>query len=333
MRPSIQRLPQITFVLLVFVSAARAEPDAPSDPPTAALLARQMLDSEALYTLTGGLKPVSEGFWRTRFSEEECQSPLVLDTRRTLKTLPLDPAFEVGVMVFARADGPWRYASAFVAHRPSMQALIRRRSDIFAPLGITEESPAWEVLERVDQASNSQRWRGSGLLFGYPDYAVEFFVQAGEEMERTQEFVEREFVNLPTFASERGRFVYAVPLGHVLRQEDHDLRHQVDIIFNHYLACRRAFISEEEEATQDALSLLADWSTRFSLLHALPPSWLESYPPKPVRTRHRPWIGPLRPGFDRPGRARRHHCRLDSRSSQIHRQPFVAVSYVPPSFK
>ncbi len=307
MRASFRHLPRITLVLLAFVPLARAEPDAPPAPPTAALLARRMLDSEALYTLTGGLKPVSEGFWKTRLSKDDGQSPLVLETRRTLEALPLDPAFEVGVLVLARANGQWRHASAFVAHRPSLQALIHRRSDVFAPLGITAKSPAWEVLERIDQASNSERWRGFGLLFGYPDYAVEFFVQAGEEEERTQEFVKREFINLPTFVSDRGRFVYAVPLGHVLRQEDHDLRCRVDIIFHHYLACRGAFISEEEGADHGALPLLADWSTRFSFRHAIPPAQLESHPP--TRIRPRPWIRPPRPWINRPGRARRHHCR------------------------
>jgi hypothetical protein len=305
MRHSFRHLPRITLVLLAFVPLARAEPDTPPAPPTSALLARRMLDSEALYTLTGGLKPVSEGFWRTRFPKDEGESPLILETRRALEALPLDPAFEVGVLVFARANGEWRHASAFVAHRPSLQALIRRRSDVFAPLGITVTSPAWEVLERIDQAPDSHRWRGFGLMFGYPDYAVEFFVEAGKEKERTQEFVKREFVNLPTFVSDRGRFVYAVPLGHVLRREDLDLRCRVEIIFNHYLACRGAFISEEEGADHGALPLLADWSTRFSIRQAIPPVQLESRPP--TRIRPRPGIRRLRPGISRPGRTRHHH--------------------------
>jgi len=269
----------VIFLLFTFVGRATA-----ADPLTADYLALRLLDTEALYTVTGGLKPVSDGFWQTRFPASQDTSPDVEEARRILARLPLGPDLEAGVFVFAAAFDGKRSASAFVVHKPRLRELISRRSDVFEPLGITVDTPPQQVMEKIDRGLRSSRWRAFGLVFGYPEYAVEFFVRAGEEQDRTKKFVERDFIRLPTFASNEGRFVYAVPKGHTERAEDQALRATTAEIFTRYQAWRSVYLDDHKLG---AVELLRNWIT-WSIVppHAVgcPPIRIECYAAYPCQT-------------------------------------------------
>jgi hypothetical protein len=240
------------LLLLVMVSG----PASASEPLTADALARGLLDGEALYTVSGGLKPVSDGFWHTRFPASQDTSSEVDEAKRLLATLPLGPDLEVGVFVFAATYEGKKSASAFVAHKPSLRALVNRRADVFGPLGVTADTPPQQVMEKIDRGPRSARWRAFGLAFGYPEYAVEFFVSAGEEQALTGKFVARDFVNIPTFDGDRGRFVYAVPKGHTERTEDCYLKAMSGPILTRYRAWREVYLQAQEFG---AVELLRNW--------------------------------------------------------------------------
>jgi hypothetical protein len=121
-------------------------------------------------------------------------------------------------------------------------------------------------MERIDRAEQSVRWRAFGLVFGYPEYAVEFFVDAGKSEKKTGKFVERGFLAIPTVASDTGRFVYAVPKGHVERDEDRQLKMAAAPIFEQYLARRALFI---RDGGVGAVALLQDWTSSISLCHSV----------------------------------------------------------------
>jgi hypothetical protein len=238
-------------VLLITSAPVRA-----ADPPTADELAMRMLDGEGLYTVTGGLKPVSDGFWQTRLPAAQDTSAEVEAVRRHLAALPLGSDLEAGVLVFATPFDGKRTASAFVAHKPALRALIVRRPDVFGPLGVAPGSSPHEVMERIDRGPRAARWRAFGLVFGYPEYAVEFFVSAGEEQARTGKFVARDFVNIPTFGGDRVRFVYAVPKGHTERGEDHWLKAKAGPILTRYRAWREVYLQNQRFG---AVELLRNW--------------------------------------------------------------------------
>lgn len=229
-----------------------------AEPFSADALARRILDSEALYTVTGGLKPVSDGFWQTRLPEAQDSSPEADEAKRSLATLPLGPDLEAGVYVFAAAHEGKKFASAFVAHKPSLRALVARRPDVFGPLGVTAATSPQQVMEKIDRGPRAARWRAYGLVFGYPEYAVEFFVEAGERQAETKNIVERDFVQLPTFASDEGRFVYAVPKGHVERDEDRQLKATTADTFTRYRAWRAVYLDDQKLG---AVELLRNWIT------------------------------------------------------------------------
>jgi hypothetical protein len=188
--------------------------------PLADELLWRLLDSEAVYTLAGGLKPVSDGFWQARFPADQATTPEVERVRAALGAFRCGGEVVAGVYVFDAVYDGKRSASAVVAHRPSLDVLLARRADVFAPLGVAPGANPQRVMEAVDRAPRATRWRAFGLLFGYPEHAVEFFVAAGESEKAGGGFVKRDFRTVPTWATDTGRFVYAVPKGSPERPED-----------------------------------------------------------------------------------------------------------------
>lgn len=200
------------------------------------MLLRDAADSEALYTLAGGLKPMSSGFWSGSF---EVAAPDLGEIDRVRSALaPLrDGHWYADVQVFAAAHEGKRMASAFVVHRPALSAMIDHFGAFWAPWGISPDTHPAEVVAVVDRMPRADRWRGYGYLFGFPADAVEFFVEAGlaaAEGGEAGSGVDREFIRLPTFGAEEGRFVYAVPLGHGRTAADRALAGEAERILRAY---------------------------------------------------------------------------------------------------
>jgi len=242
------------------LAADDANPANVGQPPSRERLAQRLLDHESLYTLSGGLKPISEGFWMARYAAGPTP-PLLLDqVRQQLSELPLGPDFATGVYSFSAVVMEQRTATAFLAHRPALSRLIQSKRAFFARLNITPETEPQVVLERIDRGPRADRWRAYGYVFGYPDHAVDFFVTAGESQARDGQFVKRDFIRLPTFAAPGGRFVYAVPLGHVPNEIDQALQRKSQTIYHRYLAWREIYLPDSDsEGGARAVALLRDW--------------------------------------------------------------------------
>ena len=141
------------------------------------------------------------------------------------------------------------------------------------------------------EGGRTARWRAFGLVFGDPEYAVEFFVTAGEDETRTGQFVTRDFLNIPTFSGERGRFVYAVPKGHAERDEDRALKAKAEPTLTKYKAWRQVYV---ERVKLGGAELLRNWVSP-----PVPPSRpTDPCAPLPVAcTEYRLWpTRPLRSG-------------------------------------
>ena len=141
----------ILWLLFLAVPATAAEP------VSADALALKLLDSEALYTATDGLKPVTEGFWRARFPAAQQTCDEVAEARKALAELPLGPNLEAGVYVLAAAHEGKRSASAFLAHKPSLARLIAQRKDVFGRIGVTPDTRPQAVMEAIDRAPPAGR--------------------------------------------------------------------------------------------------------------------------------------------------------------------------------
>ncbi|MEM6474408.1 MAG: hypothetical protein AAF802_33045, partial [Planctomycetota bacterium] len=163
------------------------------------------LDSESLFTLVGDLKPISEGFFSTWFEVEPAETVELSDVRLALSAWKCGEHFEAGLLPFQNLRENQRYASAWIASRPALDSMLKRHSGYFGGLGITERSTAGELLLRIEGSKQrDERWRGFGLAFGYPDFAIDFFVNAGMHYAETGEFVERDFRHYPTHSRAKG---------------------------------------------------------------------------------------------------------------------------------
>lgn len=225
----------------------------PADQRVADQILAEFADREGLYTLAGGLKPISSDV-----RDLQLRIAPVLDTS-TLATLEQQRRVaaaltcgDIGVMVQvftatqrARDSSEVRSTSMVVYHRAALRALVTRHQPFFASLGVTLSTAPQEILAAVENAPRAPRWRGYGYLFGYPDVAVDFFVQAGEEGDRTGKLVPRDFRRIETvykFASGTGdslsTFVYAVPKGAAPTAEESQLRERAAAILTEYRARR-----------------------------------------------------------------------------------------------
>jgi hypothetical protein len=241
--------------------ATIAQPDPKAD--RSATLILTALDREALYTVAG-IKPMSTGFWTGRFAVDNAtQESLdeVRRVRRSLRDMCSWPLYS-DVMSFATAWDGQRSMEAYVVHVPLLGETIARY-DIFAKHGLTSCSHPAEVLAVVERMPRADRFAAYGHLFGYPDHAVQFFVQADEQAqalpvgpEGKREIVPRDFFAIPTFSGATGRFTFAVPKGHVALPEDKALRSASERVLLFYRERRAKFVSTEQPSNTDALRLL-----------------------------------------------------------------------------
>ena len=254
------------------------------------------LDGEALYTIVGGLKPMSSGFQsfrlrvdlpRIELAEAEkintelgakkaeelttaeksrlTQAKQTIERKQTLEKISeVQKIFETwrcgeelftGVQHYAQVFEGQRFYDTVVFSRPRLKQMLTEKIDFFSRIGITPDSHPLDVLYAVEYNRNSQRFAGYGYLFGYPDYAVRFFVQASDDEQFTGKFVERGFITLPTIKGDN-HFVYAVPKNHVENETDRVLRAKAEKIFNEYKRRREEFIGDGKKGV---VELLRNW--------------------------------------------------------------------------
>jgi hypothetical protein len=113
-----------------------------------------------------------------------------------------------------------------------------------------------EVLMTIEHSQPGTRWRGLGYLFGFPLYAVDFFVAAGEEEQRTGKFVERDFYSISTFVAAERHFVWAVSKGHEEREEDRAIKSRAALILAKYQKRRARYIGPGKRGV---VKMLRDW--------------------------------------------------------------------------
>jgi hypothetical protein len=216
------------------------------------------LDSEALYTIVGGVKPVSGSFASTRFPVKEPDAAKLDETRRALSAFRCGDAYDAGMLIFHAVNGDHRMGHAWVAYRPSVRKMLAEHQAFFGPYGVSPETPPTELIEKMEHAPQPDRLRASGHFYGYPDHAVDFFVDA--EVKRAgsedKKIIPRDFLSVPTFSAATHKFVWAVPKGHQANDADRALMARSEPIFAEYRLRREYYIGEGKPGV---VALLRDW--------------------------------------------------------------------------
>ncbi len=216
----------------------------------------KMLDGEALYTLVGGLKPMSSGWISHRIKVDDPDMGAAELDRIALSALRSGDEVFCTVQPFTRVYEGTRYLDGFLYHRDSVRAKVTEKAKFFGFFGLSPSSHPVEITMAFEVDDTSKRNRGYGYLFGYPDHAVDFFVEADDEGRKTKQLVPRDFLHIPTFESPTNRFVYAVRKGHTANETDIALKKKAEPILSYYRKLRDKYVGEGKPGV---VALIRDW--------------------------------------------------------------------------
>jgi len=219
-----------------------------------ALLLRA-LDTEALYTFVGDLKPMSS-FTELRVPLDKLDLATVEATRRALRAWRCGDDYFADVHHFVQPHDNRLYLEGAIWNRITLGKLIAQHEPYFKRFGLTPSSHPMEVTMAVEYDTAPERFRGYGYLYGYPDYAVDFFVDAENQRKKTGRSVPRDIVSMPTYARSAQLYAWTVPKGHQENDVDERIRRQVLAILNDYLARRPKYIGAGKPGV---VALLRDW--------------------------------------------------------------------------
>jgi hypothetical protein len=233
------------------------------------------LDQEAIYTILGRIKPVSSiGFSfkypLARDSSQVAGTHEVVDLQPDSIRQFLDEieqwhritnrlsSEELVFMLlpFRKTYGEDRYLQLLVCRPDLMDSTIAAHQSFFAQWGFTPETDPRTLITALEFEEMADRYRAYGYLFGYPKYAVDFFVEAHQHQEQGGEFVKRDFFHIPVFEREQGRFTYAIPKGHQPDQIDSLIYSRSLQILNKYKTNRECYVKENKF---DLANFLKDW--------------------------------------------------------------------------
>ncbi|HMO31723.1 MAG TPA: hypothetical protein PKE07_01875 [Lacibacter sp.] len=204
-------------------------------------------DHEALYTLADTLKPMSSvKLYRLPiFSTDAVQCDSAIKAMQQLQHVVNKLSFGDFAFIlnpFEQRDSIYKHLEVYVLRKSRLQSLLRTQSSFYSQLGITENALPATVLAVTEYEGKYNRWRSYGYLFGYPSYAVDFFVTAGKQQDSTGQFVKRDFFHIPVYAGNAGYFTYAVPKGYkvgtadslLYKQAKHTLEYYKKVRAKHY---------------------------------------------------------------------------------------------------
>ncbi len=202
------------------------------------------LDHEALYTLVDTLKPISSVkllklplLSKTKERVDSAREALASWTRLTEQMQFPDLRFIL--QPFERNEGDNKYVEIYAVRPSVVKKKLLSQSVFYNTIGLAPDAKAETILAVTEYESKYNRWRSYGYLFGYPSYAVDFFVEAGKKQDSTGKFVERDFFAIPVQAGSTGYFTYAIPKGYSTGYIDSSILQRASQTLNNYLIKRK----------------------------------------------------------------------------------------------
>jgi hypothetical protein len=248
----------------------------PADQQRADSLLATALDQEALYSLLADLKPVSSiGFPLSypigkdslhtdgqnkvvNTSADSIQHFLeeIESWNRVLDALSFDH-FEFMLIPFKNVWESDRNMQILVSRTDLVDSLLVAQAPFFAQWGFVPGTDPAVLLTATEYESRNDRYRAYGYLFGYPEHAVDFFVNASIHQEATDEFVKRSFFHIPVHVRDQGYFTYALPEDFTPLASDSARYRAATKVLERYRNIRPKYVNESGQL--NALQLLREW--------------------------------------------------------------------------
>lgn len=217
------------------------------------------LDHEAIYSLLDTLKPISSvkllRFPVAKDSSLQPGAATVVKGDAGLREIEryqrLCRALSTGDWQFILAPFHMtvkgeRHMEIYVIRKSRFASVLRQFAPFFGQWGFTSSADPAVVLATIEYESPLDRFRGYGYLFGYPEYAVDFFVESSRAADHdpAKKLVPRDFFSIPVFAGKSGYFTYAMPKGHQPGAPDSALYRQAGQTLEKYRMQRERYQTE-----------------------------------------------------------------------------------------
>jgi hypothetical protein len=230
------------------------------------------LDHEALFTILGNVKPMSSvaSFTYPIANADSARRTSAgilnraghgrfLDELRTIQELMnrLDfPDLRFIVVPYQNAQKDKRIVQISAVRISALDSLLKKQESFFGQFGLVPGADPNVVASVIENAGVYERYRGYGYLFGYPDHAVDFFVNSSLTLNTSGTFVSRTFFNIPVYAGKEGYFVYANPADYT-PAADSALYYRAQDVLSRYETIRSRYLNAD--STLQAFRLLREF--------------------------------------------------------------------------
>ncbi len=231
------------------------------------------LDYEALYTMIGKIKPMSSV---ASFTFPIANTDSLKKTKGEVLDLPRNQAYLAKIeqiqevintlnypdlkfvfIPYNHAYSEKRILQLSVVRESLMNRVLHDKASFFGQFGLVPGADPAVVVSTIESSDRYERLRAYGYLFGYPEYAVDFFVDASVVNDQNGEFVERNFFQIPSFARDNGTFVYAYPQDHTPGKTDSTLFWGAQSVLAKYKEIRMHYLNQD--STLQSENLLNDF--------------------------------------------------------------------------
>lgn len=225
----------------------------------------QALDQEAIYTILGRIKPLSSIGYSLRYplakdstmtegshevvnlapdSIGQFLQEIELFHRITRKLSSDELVFML--IPFRQTYHQNRHLQLLVCRPDLVDSTLAVHQSFFAQWGFTPGTDPRTLITALEFEEMADRFRAYGYLFGYPKYAVDFFVEAHLQQEDGGKFVKRDFFHIPVFEREEGRFTYAMPKDHLPGKADSLIYLRSVRLLNNYKQVRSKYADDNK---------------------------------------------------------------------------------------
>lgn len=230
-----------------------------SDRQLADTLIKNALDNEGLYTVISGLKPISTV---TNLSFMIAQKDSLVKGKR--KVTDTSSADYKRLVQYQRVVGFLQFGDLRFVMSPfnmnqkgqrTMQINIYRQSlldsllnanaEFYGQFGYVPGTEGTLLINTTEYEQRFDRFRSYGYLFGYPEHAVSFFVDAGIAQEKQKELTKRDFYQIPVYSGPTGHFVYALPKNSNPLSIDTLIKARAEYALQEYKKAREAYLRKD----------------------------------------------------------------------------------------
>jgi hypothetical protein len=218
-----------------------------------------LLDSEALYTIVGGIKPITAEFFDFIFpqSSKYTQSDYE-DFQMIVQSWQCTPLLKAALFRHTQKTKKGMVVGSVVIARSDLVSkTIHQRKEIYSKFQIQSDSPIetiFKILAPIGFSSRKDEAQVAyGYLFGYPEYAIQYFAGRANSSEKN---ISSDFITIPTHETIDTPFNWAVPKGHQKNTEDLAIENKALPIFKTYEGLRRRYLTTFPETS---VKIIRDW--------------------------------------------------------------------------